>query len=299
MLYSKPSTSVTALLDGAAPNLGGALTFSLKDAETGSVVIAPTTAGIVEIILNGVHTGSYLVTFTAPAVEDQYLIAWDDGTAQAPYLDDLIVSNSEALVSDGTYVLPGTPFVAGATELPVGSSTVYAGILSTDGHTIVSDLENVIIREIYPGAYIAEFDVSPPALGNYILLWFDGTSYYVDPLVVVSSLPVGSTQFGTPILTVGIAVIGLLTVGSVVAFQAQFRDRKGILTNPDFVDGWAMVGTDASQNLDFRMRSPGLYEASYQITKNGNLRVRVESSGLTKTAKERKFVVPAQKVTHI
>lgn len=74
MIYARPGTAFTALLDDAETGLEGTLEVRVKRTD-GSTVIGPTTEGITEIEAG---SGAYSKTFsTAPSIQGTYIILWD------------------------------------------------------------------------------------------------------------------------------------------------------------------------------------------------------------------------------
>lgn len=77
MIYSRPDTDFDAWLTDAPMGLVGTLTVRIEDADTGTVVVAETTAGISEP-----RTGYYKVTLTAPVTEADYFVIWANGSTE-------------------------------------------------------------------------------------------------------------------------------------------------------------------------------------------------------------------------
>lgn len=76
-LYSTPSSPFNTALVGAPTGLVGTVGVQIVDEDDGSVVLARTTAGIIEIGVSGIYTA----TLTAPAAGGSYLVVWDTGVA--------------------------------------------------------------------------------------------------------------------------------------------------------------------------------------------------------------------------
>jgi hypothetical protein len=81
-------------------------------------------------------------------------------------------------------------------------------------------------------------------------------------------------------------------VGDNEILQATFRNRMGVLTDPDIVTGDILVPGDATPNpLNFVKKSTGVWEASYLITVEGEHWWRVEATGAVTAAEEHSFIV--------
>ena len=71
-----PSTTFTAILEGAATGLVGTAGVQIIDGQTNAVVVARISSGIAE---SPVNSGVYEVQLTSPSMLGEYLIVWDDG----------------------------------------------------------------------------------------------------------------------------------------------------------------------------------------------------------------------------
>lgn len=92
VLYSQPNAPVEVTLDGAPSGLVGTLTIAVYDTPAGTVVLAPTAAGIVEFPAG---SGLYSTVIFAPSVGGTYSIVWDNAGVRAR---DTLVVNASVLV---------------------------------------------------------------------------------------------------------------------------------------------------------------------------------------------------------
>lgn len=78
---------------------------------------------------------------------------------------------------------------------------------------------------------------------------------------------------------------------------AEFRNRDGVLADPDTVKGWILPpGAASSIPLVFVRNAAGQYESTFTPTLEGRYKYRVESTGAVKTADERFFDVEGREV---
>ncbi len=110
--YTPPSVSYEGVVDFGITGLAGTLTFAITD-NLSAYVFGPTTAGITEF---PVGTGIYQITFTAPAIEGQYTMVWEDGTGNVA-IDSLVVTSSapiQVIGGPGSDLGPISGWITGA-----------------------------------------------------------------------------------------------------------------------------------------------------------------------------------------
>jgi hypothetical protein len=78
MISARAESHFEATLENAPHGLVGTITFSIVNAETEAVVLAPRTTGITEPV-----NGTYWTSAVAPTVADEYVVVWSDGTTTA------------------------------------------------------------------------------------------------------------------------------------------------------------------------------------------------------------------------
>lgn len=98
-IYAGPGSTATANLDGAPTGLVGTMGIQVLD-NKGAVVIARTTAGIVEAPAG---SGSYIATLTAPSTAGTYVVVWDDGSISPT------TTATEELIATSTAPVASTP----------------------------------------------------------------------------------------------------------------------------------------------------------------------------------------------
>jgi hypothetical protein len=127
MIAARPNTEFEAALTGAATGQVGTLTVQIVDPPTSRVLVAPTSADIVEFPAD---SGVYTATLIAPDEEGAFLVVWSNGGAE-----DLIVS---ARAIDGI-VLP-EPSAAYATPQDVRDYTTNERVLMLDDETLTKHI---------------------------------------------------------------------------------------------------------------------------------------------------------------
>lgn len=187
MISALPGQPFTAVLDGAAPNLVGTLTVAVRLLD-GTIVAAATAAPVHEIVVDGVHTGSYTATLPGEPTEGQYQIVWDDGTGLGPYLDDLLVEDPVEVVADSSWALPDQPFALALTGVATGLAGTLTVALLSDPATVIVEPTAATIAETAPGSYTAILE-APDQDGSYLAVWHDAAAYYTDPVIVADAIP--------------------------------------------------------------------------------------------------------------
>lgn len=105
-IYSLPGAVYYSELDNAPTGLVGVLGVQLLAKDDDAVVMARTTAGIVEV---PVGSGRYKATLVAPGVQGDYTVFWDKGevTPTTTATDDLVVTANLPAPAGPTF--PGYP----------------------------------------------------------------------------------------------------------------------------------------------------------------------------------------------
>lgn len=115
-IYAGPSTEFESVAEHFPSGLEGTIGVQIRD-NTGAVVLARTTAGIVEEEIGGVGTGVYRVTLTAPGEAGQYTVMWDTGvvTPSNVGIDQLVVTSSAVIdvlpIADGPVLGPCSSWI--------------------------------------------------------------------------------------------------------------------------------------------------------------------------------------------
>jgi len=143
MIYSAPSSSFEATLDGAPTGLTGTLGVQILDTPGNNVVLGRTTGGISEAPTG---SGIYSVALAAPATQGTYSVVWDTGGGTPVYAsEDLVVTSTAPVVVAPVAPPPAPP--GGLTLTPlIARLNTFAGLdLSTAEAT---DLLNEAQREL-------------------------------------------------------------------------------------------------------------------------------------------------------
>lgn len=85
-------------------------------------------------------------------------------------------------------------------------------------------------------------------------------------------------------------------IGDEVVLQATFKNRAGVLADPDTVTGKILRPDATTAALSFSPISTGVWEATFTIALEGEHWWRVEGSGSVKAAGERLLQVAPRKV---
>jgi hypothetical protein len=138
-MLASPGVTFTATTYGVPPGLVGTLGVKIVDGN-GAVVVARTTAGIVEI---SSESGVYVKDdFVAPVIEGYFVIVWDDGETFAS--EDLWVTQmfvSTKATTDAIYAAVDTEIgaIKAKTDLiPVGGPLAASAYVPPDNATIAS-----------------------------------------------------------------------------------------------------------------------------------------------------------------
>lgn len=99
-IYTNPGAQFESKLTNAPSGLVGTLHVQIIRDSDGSVVLARTTAGIVE---SPAASGRYVFTHAAPTLEDQYTVLWDRGsvTPENTAEDTLLVNSDLVSLIEG------------------------------------------------------------------------------------------------------------------------------------------------------------------------------------------------------
>lgn len=90
-----------------------------------------------------------------------------------------------------------------------------------------------------------------------------------------------------------------MQIGSQIVLRVEFRDRNGILTDPDTVTCWVKKHSQTTgSNVTITKKGVGIWEALYLIVENGEHVWRVEATGAVTVAEEKSFEVAERRVTH-
>lgn len=93
LIYAQPSEKVEIAANDDSTGLVGSLGYQVIDPQTAAVVVARSTAGVVEAPAG---SGLYFARLTAPASSGSYVIVWDKGTISPETVayDQLVINPS-------------------------------------------------------------------------------------------------------------------------------------------------------------------------------------------------------------
>lgn len=209
------NVAVSATFEATSSNFASGLTGSMRVRildNAGGTTTAATTSGIAEFPSG---SGVYYVSLTAPSTPGQYSIVWDTGTL-SPYttaVEDLTVTVSAFSETASPIAGPSQPLVVWAQGFASGlTGTLGVRILNNAGGTTTARVTTGIAEAPSgSGCYLALI-TAPAALGQYGIVWDDGTNYAVENLTVgavTNAVVIAAVNTGS--LTASPASAGTLT----------------------------------------------------------------------------------------
>jgi hypothetical protein len=147
-IYSRPEETFYSALENAPTGLVGTVGVRILRKSDDSVVLARTTAGIVE---SPAGSGYYLFTGKAPSIKAAYTVLWDTGTVspETTAADDLIVTAEVPEEGSGVGWEPSvaevSSYIRARTKIPGGG---IAGVFTEETTIKAREVEPLIAQAV-------------------------------------------------------------------------------------------------------------------------------------------------------